>query len=546
MNRRLVAWGVLVLAAAVVVVEARGPLGRFLGELREQLPELLENLPGYLGGHLLLSLAALAAGLAISLPLGVLASRRPAVRQWATGFFGVVQTVPTLALLALLVALVGRIGFRPAFAALVLYSVFPILEGTITGLAGVSSAVKEVARGMGMTERQVLFRVELPLARPSIFSGVRVATVLVVGTATLVTPVGGRSLGNYIFGGLESLNQQATVFGCVLAAALAILLDQLVRLLEVALNPRRPSRRLQVAAAAALLLLVGLGLYQPAARALVRPADRVVVASGPFTEQHILGAALAGELAQAGFSVEQRPGMSEGIQFQALFHGQVDCMVNYTGNVYTLLMKREVFPDRKQMLAEVTAYLREEHGVECLGPLGFQNDYAVAVPEATARGLNGSLAGLAGYAREHRRRTGKRPRLGSDNQFFDRPEWRWLRDRYELADLVETVAMEPTLMYGAARDGEVQLIVAYTTDGRIPAYGLTVLRDPEHVFPPYDAVLLLSPAASRRERLRERLTGLVGSLDLDVMRQANMMVDVDKRPARESAQWLLDNRKGHH
>jgi osmoprotectant transport system permease protein len=96
----------------------------------------------------------------------------------------------------------------------------------------------------------------------------------------------------------------------------------------------------------------------------------------------------------------------------------------------------------------------------------------------------------------------------------------------------------------AARDGEVQFIVAYTTDGRIPAYGLTVLRDPERVFPPYDAVLLLSPAASRRVQLREKLTGLVGSLDLDVMRQANMMVDVEKRPAREAAGWLLDNRKG--
>ena len=103
-------------------------------------------------------------------------------------------------------------------------------------------ALIEAARGLGMSERQMLFRVQLPLAAPVIIGGIRTATVLVVGTATLVTPVGGESLGNYIFSGLESMNPAVTVFGCVAAALLAVVMDQLVRLLEVA--ARRRSRRL--------------------------------------------------------------------------------------------------------------------------------------------------------------------------------------------------------------------------------------------------------------------------------------------------------------
>src|SRR5579862_7472922 len=199
----------------------------------DQFADRLAELPGYLGGHMLLSTTSLLVGLAISLPLGILVSRRPRWSEPVLGLAGVIQTVPSLALLALMVPLLGgMIGFVPAFIALTLYSILPALSNTITGIRGVDPALVEAARGLGMNDRQVLFRVELPLAAPVIIAGIRTATVLVVGTATLVTPVGGVCLGNYIFAGLESMNHLATVFGCVLAAVLAIALDQLVRLLE--------------------------------------------------------------------------------------------------------------------------------------------------------------------------------------------------------------------------------------------------------------------------------------------------------------------------
>jgi osmoprotectant transport system permease protein len=506
--------------------------------MNEHLVELLRRLPAYLGGHVLLSLAALAAGLVVSVPLGIAASRRPRLAEWALAVAGVVQTVPSLALLALMVLLLaGRIGFLPAFIALTLYSVLPILANTITGIRGVDPALTEAARGLGMTERQVLLKVQLPLAMPVLIAGIRTATVLVVGTATLVTPVGGVSLGNYIFSGLESLNHLATIFGCVIAAVLAVALDQLIRLLEVA--ARRRSRRLGWAGAAGVLLVLAAGLYGPAAQLFAAGGERAIVTSGPFTEQHILGEALAQRLEQAGFRVDRRPGTSEGIQFQALFHNQADCMVNYTGNVWTLLMKRQDFIDSRRTLEEVRQYLLEEHGVVCLGPLGFANAYAVVVPGAAAKELGGSLEGLAKYAADHRRRTGKTLRLGGDTQFFDRPEWGRLRRLYSLEGVVETRAMDPTLMYGAVRDGRLEAIIAYTSDGRIPAFGLEVLTDPRRAFPPYDAILLLSPAAAQRPGLRAALESLVGAVPLETMRQANYAVDVDKATARRTAADLL-------
>src|SRR5947207_15333082 len=127
-------------------------------------------------------------------------------------------------------------------------------------------------------------------------------------------------------------------------------------------------------------------------------------------------------------------------------------------------MKREDFKDSRQTLTEVREYLRKEHCFVCLGPLGFENAYAIAVPKQVARELCGSLENFAAWAR---RRSAKL-RIGADSQFFERPEWRQLRELYHLDEVqIERVAMDPTLMYGAVRDGQVDAIVAYTSDGRI-------------------------------------------------------------------------------
>src|SRR6202012_1850290 len=207
----------------------------------------------YLGNHVRVSVTALALGLLISLPLAVAARNTPLFRSVLLGIASVVQTVPGLALLALFYPLLlalasltlgwfgfsfSAFGFLPAVLALALYSMLPVLRNTITGLRGVDPSLLEAAQGVGMTPLQSLFAVELPLALPVMMAGIRTAAVWVIGTATLSTPIGQTSLGNYIFAGLQTQNWVFVLFGCLAAAVLALIVDQLLALIENGLRQR--------------------------------------------------------------------------------------------------------------------------------------------------------------------------------------------------------------------------------------------------------------------------------------------------------------------
>jgi glycine betaine/choline ABC-type transport system substrate-binding protein len=359
----------------------------------------------------------------------------------------------------------------------------------------------------------------------------------VVGTATLVTPVGGTSLGNYIFGGLETSDYAATVFGCVVAAMLAVVMDQLVRLFELA--AQRRNRRLAWLGAIGLLFLLGASLYGPLSKLFSPPPE--YVAGAPFTEQHILVEVMKEKLRLAGFTVNQRKGMAEGVQFLALRGNQIDCCINYTGNIWTVLMKEKESVERSRLRTQVRRFLREQYGVICLGELGFENAYALAMNPRRAEELLGPDRArwtVSALAEQTRRLP---VWIAGDLQFFRRPEWRRLRDSYDLR-FREKKEADPTLMYGAARDNQVDVIVAYTSDGRIEKYGLVLLQDDRGVLPSYDAILLVSAKAAAKPRFLEALMPLVrdgGAIDDAAMQTANRQVDVEgKSPCRVGLQLL--------
>jgi len=497
----------------------------------EHLTEMLGDLPAYLGGHMLLSMAALVAGLVIGIPLGVEAVRRPRLAETMLSIAGIVQTIPSLALLALMVPLLGgRIGFLPAFLALTLYGILPILSGTIVGIRGVDASMTEAALGLGMSARQMLFRVQLPLATPVIVAGIRTSTVLVVGTATLATPVGCTTLGNYIFQGLEMNDQSVIIAGCVLAAVLAVAMDQLIRILELA-SRHRSGARAWLGAMGIAVLTIG-GLSRPISRLFAPPHNPVVVGSGPFTEQHILSEVLKGTLPAGDFTVDQRKGMGGSIQFLSLRDGSIDCCVDYTGTIWTTLMKRRDVADRATTLDLSTTFLRERYGVLCLGSLGFENDYALAMrrDQAEKYGIR-TMADLAAHAPQWV--------IAGDLQFFGRREWVEVRERYGLK-FRQTRSMDQTLMYEAVSKGSVDVVSAYTSDGRIAAFDLVVLDDPKGAFPPYDAVLLVSHRAAGMPGLVGALRPLVGAIPVSEMRKANRLVDVERQTVRRAAEELLN------
>ncbi|HSB62798.1 MAG TPA: ABC transporter permease [Thermoanaerobaculia bacterium] len=188
---------------------------------------LAHEIASLTGEHIVLVAVALLTASLLGIPAGVFLTRKEAWRSAVLGFTNVVQTIPSLALFGFLIPLpfVGGIGKRTAIVALVLYALLPILRNTLTGILGVDAAVVESATAMGMTDRQRLFRVELPLAAPTILAGVRVAAVTTIGTATIAAAIGGGGLGVFIFRGLASVDSSQILAGAVPAALLALAAD---------------------------------------------------------------------------------------------------------------------------------------------------------------------------------------------------------------------------------------------------------------------------------------------------------------------------------
>ena len=496
-------------------------------------------LPDYLGQHVLLSVSALLLGIAVSLPLAILSAHNRVLREPVLAIANIVQTIPGLALLALfypiLLALsaltirsfgwrVPALGFLPALLALTLYSMLPVLRNTIAGLTGLDPAVKTAARAVGMTRWQSLAIVELPLAAPVIMTGIRIAAVWVIGTATLSTPVGQTSLGNYIFTGLQTENWVFVLFGCVAAGGLALVIDRLLALAEIGFANRSHARLL--GALVGVLIVVGASLYPLMGGAV----EHAVIGAKNFEEQYTLSALIADRLGKAGIPSTSRSGLGSTIIFRALAAGDLDVYVDYSGTIWANQMHRRDAPGRMEVLKQMASWLKAQYGIGDLGSLGFENAYVLAMRSDRAKALGiRTLADLPASA--------PRMKIGGDYEFFSRPEWAAVVRAYGLRFAVQR-SYQPTFLYRAVNDGDVDVIAGFSSDGRIAQYGLTLLSDPKSALPPYDAVLLVSPKRAADPRFIAALKPLVGKVSLPLMQRANLMVDRDKRTPEDVARWL--------
>jgi osmoprotectant transport system permease protein len=193
-------------------------------------PEILQRT----GEHLFLVTISIAIATLVGIPLGILITRKKSLRQPILGIANILQTIPSLALFGFLIPMpyIGGIGANPAIVALILYSLLPIIRNTYTGITGVDAAVREAGQGMGMSDRQLLFQVEIPLGIGVILSGVRIATVIAIGIATIAAAIGAGGLGVFIFRGIAVFNNDLLLAGAVPAAAIALLADFAIGWLE--------------------------------------------------------------------------------------------------------------------------------------------------------------------------------------------------------------------------------------------------------------------------------------------------------------------------
>jgi len=347
--------------------------------------------------HIGLTFVSLLIAVIIGIPLGLLATRYEKVSGPLLGAVGVIQTIPSIALLGFMLPLLG-IGATPAIVALFLYALLPIVRNTYSGINEVDEAVVEAAQGMGMTSGQILRKVEIPLAMPVIFAGVRTATVINVGVATLCALIGAGGLGEFIFRGI-ALNNAVMIMGGALPAALL-----------------------------ALGFDYGLGFFERNFDDLVKPFSFGLVAVLIFVS-----------------------------------------------------------------LYSITSVFAKSH-----------------------------------------------LKMGVPPEFLERADgYQGLTRRYDLGDM-PTVEMNASLMYDALRNDKVDVIVGYSTDGRIKAFNLKVLKDDKRYFPPYQcAPILKQNFATEHPKVVEAINKLAGMIDTETMTSLNSKVDYEKKDEAEVARDFL-------
>jgi osmoprotectant transport system permease protein len=493
-------------------------LVRFLGAHRAEFETLFVQ-------HVLLVFVSTAAAIAIGVPVGVLAARRPRVGAPIVWLANVVQTIPSLAMFGFLLPLpfIGGLGARVAIVVLILYALLPIIRTTAAGLRSIDRALIEAGTALGMTPWQLLRQVELPLAVPSIVAGIRVAAVIGVGTATIAAAVGAGGLGEYIFRGLSMVDPTVILAGAVPAALLALGADGALLLLERSLRIVDPRRR--ALAGYAFVILLGVVIYAVSSAIPSAASSRAIrVGSKNFTEQIILGELIAQQLEQAGLPVERR--LNLGGTFicdRALRSGDLDVYVEYTGTALTAVFKEPVATDPERVLARV----RDRYaavGITVLPPLGFDNTFAILV-----RGDDARTEGLRTIA--DAARLADRWQAGFGYEFLQRADgYPGLAQKYGFHFARPPRAMDLSLIYRALAQKQVDLIAGDATSGLIDAYGLTMLEDNRRYFPPYDAVpMARSATLLRYPDVHNAIEALAGRISIDDMRRMNRAVDADRQ-----------------
>ncbi|MGH9802647.1 MAG: ABC transporter permease/substrate-binding protein, partial [Blastocatellia bacterium] len=466
--------------------------------------------------------------------------RRPRLGGPLIGLANIVQTIPSLAMFGFLIPLpvIGGIGPKAALIVLTLYALLPVMRTTVSGLKSVDPAVREAGLAMGMTDRQLLFQVELPLARSAILAGVRVATVVGVGTATIAAAIGAGGLGEYIFRGVASVDSTVILAGAIPAAVLALLADFLLGKTEQWFSPERSSQKSSKFVLATAAGVIVLGLLVGGLLWSERSAGRIVIGSKDFTEQVILGELMAQLIEQnTALKVQRKLNLGDTLVCEtAMLAGDLDLYVEYTGTALTAVFKQPVVLDSDKVNACVACgYAATKRTM--LPPLGFNNTYVILVRGDEARRLG--LKTISDAAKQT-----PNWRAGFGSAFLDREDgYKGLVQTYGLKFAASPLAMNLSLTYRALAERQVDLIAGDATNGLIAKLDLFALEDDRRYFPPYHAVpVVRTETLNRHPELSALIERLAGKVTDQEMRQMNFEADVERR----DTSLIVKNFLGRH
>jgi osmoprotectant transport system permease protein len=496
--------------------------------------------------HIYLSFISIAIAIIISVPLGIWLTRHERVAGPVIGLTSIFQTIPSLALLVFLVPFIGT-GKSPAIIALTIYGLLPILRNTYLGIKGVDQSAIEAGIGMGMTNRQVLWMVELPLALRVIMGGVRTAAVLIIGVATIAGLIGAGGLGDLIYRGLQTYNTGLILGGAIPAALLAILFDVVLKWMEQDVTPRgllepdkkTASRKLKIFRWVGVTVLIIALAGSVVAKSFATGGDKTIVLTGKnFTEQeviiHILGNLIE---AKTDLNVVYKTYLGgTAPAFEGVKNGDYDMYVEYTGTGLLNILKKDMVTDPDRVYDIVKKEFKDKYGLVWLKPLGFNNTYTLTIRKEDAKkwGIQ-TISDLIPHAGQLT--------LASEPEFQERKDGLPGLEKAYGIKFGKTKQMDSGIMYDAIKEKEVDVIDAFSTDARIPKFNLQVLEDDKHFFPPYYACpLIREDTLKKYPELKRVLNSLAGKISNEEMQQLNGKVDIEKQDPDAVAKAFLKER----
>ena len=492
--------------------------------------------------HIQLTFVSIFFAIIIGIPLGILVSKNDKIRKYVIGIINIFQAVPSMALLGLLVPVLG-IGSKPAIMMVVLYSLLPIVKNTMTGILGIDKNMLESARGIGLTSKQILYKIQLPLALPIIMAGIRISSVTAVGLMTLAAFIGAGGLGYLVFSGVQTVNNIMILAGAIPACILALLVDYLLSKVEQNVmskysstksNQNKPEKKhtaskvcAAVVALAILFTSIGQGFSKD---------DTIVIGGKSFSEQLILGNIYAELIEEyTDYNVEKKLNMGTAVLWTSLVKGDVDMYVDYTGTILTNIMGEEATGDKDEVYNHVKDTINEEYDLTLLEPTGFNNTYTLAMKQDVAKQYNiETYSDLTKYSEDLV--------FGPTLEFQNRKDGLLgLQNAYGM-NFEAVKGMDGSLRYQALERGDAQVVDAFSTDGLLKKFNLKILEDDKEFFPPYYACpVIRNDTLEKYPDLENVINKLKGAINEKEMMNMNYQVDEEgKAPQSVAHDFLLE------
>jgi osmoprotectant transport system permease protein len=489
------------------------------------------------GEHLILVVIAMTIAISIGLPVGIFITRQPQLAAPIMGLANTIQTIPSLAIFGFLISVpfLGGIGKTHAIFALTLYALLPIIRNTYIGINSINPAIKEAGIGMGMTDQQLLLKVEIPLALPVILAGVRVATVISVGIATIAAAIGGGGLGVFIFRGISTVNNELILAGAIPAALIALSADFGLGFLEKNLtkqiaNKGKSNQKIGIVLGIITLIIAGLIAFN-----YQKAPETIIIGSKNFTEQVILGELLAQHIENhTKLKVDRRFNLGGTfIVHEAVKAGKIAGYVEYTGTSFTTILKEKPISNPQIVYEKVKEYYDQKLKLTVMKPLGFENTFAMIIRGEDAKKWQiKSLSEAGKYSPQMK--------AGFGYEFLEREDgYPGLSKTYNLK-FANIKQMELGLMYQALKEKQLDFIAANSTDGLIPVLNLVILEDDKKYFPPYQAIPIFNQEILRKyPELTDTINQLGGKVSTTAIQKMNYQVDNQSQPVgKVVSEWL--------